>query len=80
MQEGGRFKDEVSPSLANLHQFIPPALMNPIIPQNNTLVCPLKNAWSREIKYIEKGVIVEVVGQCLALPAGPQAEHGTLTC
>jgi hypothetical protein len=51
--------------------------VDPIHPRNEAIFIPLDNTWSREIEYVEKGIIVKVVDQCLGLVADP--EHGSLT-
>jgi hypothetical protein len=56
----GRPKYEVSPSLANLHEFIPPTFVGQIVPLNKAFFL-LEEIGFAEIKYAEKRIVVEVV-------------------
>ena len=50
----------MSPSSANLHEFIPPAFVGPIH-QKSIAFDEIRSA---EIEYAEKRIIVEVVDRC----------------
>jgi hypothetical protein len=56
----GRLKYEVSPSSANLHEFIPPTFVGQILPLNKGTIS-LEKIRSAEIKYAEKRIVVEIV-------------------
>ncbi len=64
MEVGGGPKYEVSPSSANLDELVPPPFVMPIPPYNNAIFIFLEGAWTREIKYVKKGIIVEIVDRC----------------
>jgi hypothetical protein len=61
---GGGPKYEVSPSSANLHDLVPPPFAMPIPPYNGTIFSFREGTWTTEIKYGEKGIIVEIVDRC----------------
>ena len=64
----GRPQYEVSPSLANLHEVIPPALTGEIRPPFNAIFVYLDKIRPAEIKYAEKRIIVEVVDRYIDDP------------
>jgi hypothetical protein len=55
-------KNEVSPSLTNLRQFVPPAFAVPIPQMDNAIFVFLEDSGSTERKYVEKRVIIQDVG------------------
>ena len=61
---GGGPKYEVSPSSANLHDLVPPPFAMPIPPYNGAIFIFLEGTWTTEIKYVKKGIIVEIVDRC----------------
>ena len=61
---GCRAKYEVSPSSANLHELVPPPFAMPIPPYNGAIFIFLEGTWTTEIKYVKKGIIVEIVDRC----------------
>jgi len=61
---GCRPKYEVSPSSANLHELVPPPFAMPIPPYNGAIFIFLEGTWTTEIKYVKKGIIVEIVDRC----------------
>ena len=57
-------KQDVSPSLANLCECVPPSFTVPRPPTRDTVkitLVPVKDGWSIEIKDVKKGIIVEDV-------------------
>src|SRR6266851_446406 len=77
VQIGGRTKNEAPPSSANLYELVPPAFAAPISPHDTAITIVHEETWSREIKYAEKGIIVEVEDRCPWQFADP--EPGLLT-
>jgi hypothetical protein len=61
---GGGPEYEVSPSSANLDELVPPPFAMPISPYNGAIFVFLEGTWTREIKYVKKGIIVEIVDRC----------------
>jgi hypothetical protein len=63
-QVGRRTKDELSPFLANLCEFVPPSFAIPYLPSYDTginVLISIKDGRSIEIEYVKKGIIVEDV-------------------
>ena len=61
-QVGCRAEQEVSPSLANLCEFVPPSFAVPSSPSRGTdliTLVSIKKVRSIEIKNVDKGVVVE---------------------
>ena len=65
-QVEGLRNDEISPSSANLDEFVPPVFAAPI-PLDIGICMIAEENWSTERKYIEKRVIVKVVDGCTGL-------------
>jgi hypothetical protein len=57
----GRSENEVSPSLADLDELVPPACATPVAPQNIVIFIFLEDTLSAEVEYVEKRMIVEDV-------------------
>jgi hypothetical protein len=57
-----RSKYEVSPSLANLCEFVPPSFASPSLPScdtDNIILVSVEDDRTIEIKYVKKRIIVE---------------------
>lgn len=78
---GCRCEDQLSPSLADVDELVPPALAGRYSPLSDTGIdtgivdrdLNLKS-WSIEAKYVEKGIVIENVdrwGSRLAVARGP---------